>query len=522
MTAAVLVFVMPVYVLMAVAAAFSRAAPPDGFDWALGVVAVLVSVVAYVLVRSRDYRRGVWLVAGAAVVLACVAGARERDTTRAIATTLIGLIGVMHAGFVLSRRGTVVVGGAYLVLMALVWFTHPSLRPADMLVPGFLALYVVALTVLGAHLRRKHVEDLKRTAHVMAMKEARVRATLDSALDAVVVVDDVGTVVEWGSVAEATFGPASREAVGAPFVSVVSTQDPSPLFDALKPPTFARLDVMARHRLGHTFPCEVVVAPLRTGGAAVFLRDVSRQRKLEARLMLTDRLETMGRMVAGVAHEVNNPLAFVLANLSHLEGELSRPAQALDPSELKGVVSEALEGARRIQGIIRNLRSFSRSGEHEALGPVDVERVLDSSLQVLQPQVRQAGATITKRYQGVGVVQAFEGRLGQVFVNLLVNAVQALPGELNRREITVVTERRDDEVRILIQDSGRGIDQATLGRLFEPFFTTKPPGVGTGLGLSISQNIVTTLGGEITVETEVGVGTTFTVVLPVNPPTLMK
>ncbi len=516
--AAVLVFFVPLYAVMAVAVAMTREVPLDAIDYVTGIVSLLAGSVAYGLSRTSAYRRGMVFLSLVTIVAASLIGAREPGVVRAICSLLFGLTGVLYASLMLSRRATIFAGGGYLALMLAGMLYHPAIGTSDMILPGFFAIFMVSMIVVGAHLRRLHVEDLVVSTTAVVTSEARLRATLDSGLDAVVVIDQAALVVEWGSVAASTFGIATDAALGRSLKVLVGAPEATCTLDGLKHPRVARCEFVAKNHSGRSFPCELVVAPLRTGdGAAVFFRDVSQQRKLETRLLLTDRLETMGRMVAGVAHEVNNPLAFVMSNLAHLERELARPVDALDPSELKGVVTEALDGARRIQGIVRNLRSFSRSGDQEAMQSVDVERSLDASIHMVQAQLREARASLTREYSGAGMVMAYEGRLGQVFLNLLINAIQALPGEADRREITVCTERLETEVRVAIRDSGKGIDSVTRSRLFEPFFTTKAPGQGTGLGLSISQNIIATLGGEILVESAPSSGTTFTVVLPTVP-----
>jgi PAS domain S-box-containing protein len=246
-------------------------------------------------------------------------------------------------------------------------------------------------------------------------------------------------------------------------------------------------------------------------------REVTEQKRVQAQLLVADRMFSVGLLAAGVGHEINNPLAAVMANLdlaNHYLAELAKggaPGQQV--RELEEALREARTGAERVRNIVRDLRMFSRGGE-EGKQLVDVERVMDSAVRMAWNEIRHR-ARLIKEYRTVPRVSASESRLAQVFLNLLVNAAQALPeGHATANEIRVSTHMRGDRVVIEVTDTGPGIPPEAIGRLFTPFYTTKPVGVGTGLGLSICHRIVTGLGGEITVDTEVGRGTTFRVILP--------
>jgi two-component system, cell cycle sensor histidine kinase and response regulator CckA len=292
-------------------------------------------------------------------------------------------------------------------------------------------------------------------------------------------------------------------------------------------------------RDGKTRVAELVSLPLLFDGAPAVVsiaRDVTEQRQFQARLTLADRLASVGTLAAGIAHEINNPLAFVISNLSFLSEEMRRSQLSLEASGISGplapgaprqrsraemdlvewqeVLSEAYEGAERVRQIVRQLKTFSRPDE-ERLSPVDVHQVLDSVVMMAANEIRHR-AQLHKDFGAVPMVLANESRLSQVFLNLVVNAAQAIPeGDAHHNTIRLVTRRLDPgRVLIEVQDSGSGIPREALGRIFDPFFTTKPVGVGTGLGLSICHGIITNLGGEITVESELGKGTTFKVVLP--------
>ncbi|HEX7507053.1 MAG TPA: ATP-binding protein, partial [Polyangia bacterium] len=248
--------------------------------------------------------------------------------------------------------------------------------------------------------------------------------------------------------------------------------------------------------------------------------DITEHRRLQEQLMVSDRMASVGILAAGVAHEINNPLAAVLTNL-HMAVECI-PTLKLDPSseedrvELGEELADALEASERLRDIVRDLKIFSRTPE-TSMGPVDMQRILESSLRMAWNELKHR-ARIIRQFQPVPLVHGDESRLGQVFLNLIVNAVQAMEeGHANTNTITVSTgvDARG-RIEVEVRDSGCGMSQEVLSHLFTPFYTTKPVGVGTGLGLSICNRIVQALGGEITVESEVGKGSSFRVFLPAS------
>ncbi|MBX3187082.1 MAG: response regulator [Labilithrix sp.] len=261
------------------------------------------------------------------------------------------------------------------------------------------------------------------------------------------------------------------------------------------------------------------------------------RRKMQEQLLLSDRMASIGQLAAGVAHEINNPLAALMANidfairdLAHaVESARSQPVEGDSPAghvsvewlgrrfaELDESLQDARESAERVRHIVRDLKIFSRAGEEETRGPVDVRRVLESSLRMAANEIRHR-AVLVKEFAAVPPVAANESRLGQVFLNLVINAAQAIPeGRADKNEIRVRTAISDERfVRVEVSDSGVGISAEALTHIFDPFFTTKPVGVGTGLGLAICHRIITSLGGEISVESEQGKGTTFSVLVPI-------
>ncbi len=250
---------------------------------------------------------------------------------------------------------------------------------------------------------------------------------------------------------------------------------------------------------------------------AIMVRDITEHRENELRLRLNERMAAVGMLAAGVAHEINNPLAFVLSNLHYIEKELRKLKQAqIDMGEMMEAITDASDGAERMRGIVQSLSALSR-GDSITTQPIDVHEVLDNSVQLSWGRVRSRGILVREYGEDVPLVLGNSVQLSQVFVNLLVNAAQALP-VTGGGEVRMVTRRQGESlVRIEVQDTGCGIAPENLDRIFDPFFTTKPVGEGTGLGLSISHDIIRGLGGELTVSSALGEGTTFTILLPVAP-----
>jgi PAS domain S-box-containing protein len=277
-------------------------------------------------------------------------------------------------------------------------------------------------------------------------------------------------------------------------------------------------DGTVHHLLGNARPL-LDAHGARRGAVGAFV-DVTDLKHAQARLMQADRLASVGMLAAGVAHEINNPLAYVVASLDFVQAEI-RPLAENHPGavsdETLQALAEAREGIARVKHVVRDLKTFSRADDERRF-PVELRPVIESSINMAFNEIKYR-ARLVKDYGKAPPVLANDGRLGQVILNLLVNAAQAIPeGHVDENEIRVTT-RTDEAGRAVVEvrDTGPGVPRHALARVFEPFFTTKPSGVGTGLGLSICRNIVTALDGSITVESEPGRGATFRVILPAAP-----
>lgn len=242
----------------------------------------------------------------------------------------------------------------------------------------------------------------------------------------------------------------------------------------------------------------------------------ARRKEMESSLAFADRMASVGTLAAGVAHELNNPLLYVLSNLRLTREEL----EAADPAEwterAMQQLDEAIQGAVRMQNIVRDLKTFSRPDEEQP-HDADLREVLESAINMCSNEVRHR-AGLERDYGDMPPVSAAESRLVQVFVNLLINAAQAMPDRPAQANRIVIRTRTDEEGFAVVEviDNGTGIEPDRLSRVFDPFFTTKGLSEGTGLGLSICRNIVEDAGGTIEAQSKVGAGTTFIVRLPAS------
>jgi len=272
-------------------------------------------------------------------------------------------------------------------------------------------------------------------------------------------------------------------------------------------------EVRMRTASGAVVLLEVSALRIDFDGAPAVLtsgRDVTARKAVEARLMFTDRMASIGTLAAGIAHEINNPLAYVQSNLALIGDSVGPDAS---PS-LREAIADAKDGALRIQHIVRGVKTFSRSDD-DARTPIRIRDAVESALRMTANELRHR-CVIVKDLGDVPNVLGNEARLGQVFINLLVNAAQAMPErsvDANQIRIATFTAANGDAV-IEISDNAQGMTPQVARRIFEPFFTTKDIGQGTGLGLSVCHGIITRFGGQITVDSVVGTGTTFRISLP--------
>jgi signal transduction histidine kinase len=260
----------------------------------------------------------------------------------------------------------------------------------------------------------------------------------------------------------------------------------------------------------------------------VVVRDITLQNDIENKAMLNDKMATVGTLMAGVAHEVNNPLTYVLGNLAFLKEHFNELKLHL---RLKGIpdeldmkffadileeLSETTKGSERIRDIVGGLKSFVRADKGE-MEKIDLNETVRNAVKMVSHELRNRALLVEDYAAGLPILTANSGRLQQVFINLLINASQSIEAGLPEdNKIVVRTGQKDGVLFAEFSDTGRGISKDVLPKIFEPFFTTKPAGVGTGLGLAICKEILRQHHGAIEVQSKVGQGSTFTIRLPLE------
>jgi PAS domain S-box-containing protein len=261
-------------------------------------------------------------------------------------------------------------------------------------------------------------------------------------------------------------------------------------------------------------------------GTVVVVRDLRELEALRGSLVVSGRLAAVGELAAGIAHEINNPLAYVRANLGllrqHWDALSSELTKAGDGTPMDDVIAEgeemideSLQGVDRASAIVRDVRGLAHAGRGQR-EVADINALLDGVLRIAAPQLRDT-VRIEKNYGALPLVSCASQELQQVFLNLIINAKQAMSAF---GTIWIRTEVEHQSVAVTVEDDGGGICESVMERIFDPFFTTKPVGEGTGLGLGIALEIVRRHHGEISVDSSQGVGTTFRVRIPIHTDTI--
>ena len=379
---------------------------------------------------------------------------------------------------------------------------------------------------LGLH---KHAlnEQLREREHWFS-------TTLRSIGDGVLAVDALGFITFVNAAAEKTLGSTSANLTGRPLSEVVAFRAdatgeavPSPVAEVLRTRKIARIPPGTSLVTvdGRATPIDDTATPIvdqegRTLGAVFVFKDTSERRRLETQLATSERLASLGVLAAGVAHELNNPLAFALANLSFGISKLAEisaeePAVAMVLEDVHAALSDATTGTERAARIVRELRESVRP-RHGALQRVGLASVANLAVRHTANEVRKRAQCVVRVPENLFVL-ADNGRLTQVLVNLIVNAAQATPEGASSPLISLDAHADGDHVVIRVSDAGAGMSVEVQKRIFEPFFSTKDHDAGMGLGLALVHGFVTAFGGTITVDSGLGGGTTFEIRLRSAP-----
>ncbi len=366
----------------------------------------------------------------------------------------------------------------------------------------------------------RDVTDERERALALQRSEARYTRLVESASDAIFTVGADGLLSSVNRSLERSSGKSRAELEGSDFCALVDPRDHAAASNAIRDSLAGsrrRVELRYPSADGELRQCSLTLTPLSEGdavtGALGIVRDITDERRLAEQLMQQEKLAAVGQLVSGVAHELNNPLASVMAFAQLL---LAAPQGA--PHDRRAIEAINLE-AKRAAKIVSNLLTFARQHQPERT-ITDLNRVIDDTLELRRYALRLAQVEIEMRLDPLlPITWADPFQLQQVVLNLITNAEHALSSWDRDRRIVLSTDHAAGQLSLRVSDSGPGIAPENLQRIFNPFFTTKPVGEGTGLGLSISDGIVREHGGRIRVESRPGCGATFIIELPhVLPP----
>ena len=361
------------------------------------------------------------------------------------------------------------------------------------------------LTLVSAVLAQAAIAlENARLVELLSSAKREWEKTVDAISQAICIIDAHGTVRRANRVFAELIQTAVTAIPGRPWIGLLPPQWSDPVARAIAEPNATTTEIRAGDRT-----LLLTTIPMAEPGSAVLVfEDQTDRRRLQEQLIQSEKMSAIGQLIAGVAHDLNNPLASVVGFSDFLAeaGEI--------PSSLREPLQVIRQEAERAATIVKNLLSFARRQEGERTR-LPVRTLLDSTLALLRNQLMAHKVEATLEVEpGLPDIEVSPNQIKQVFVNIINNACQAIATDAPSGRIWITAKRVHDSVAVIVTDSGPGMPEEIASRVFEPFFTTKPEGTGTGLGLSISQGIVKEHGGRITLETPSGGGATFTVELP--------
>jgi two-component system, NtrC family, sensor kinase len=414
--------------------------------------------------------------------------------------------------------------------------------------------------IIGSQVFFWDVTERQRAEEAVVESERRYRQLTEAAQDAIVVADQAGNITLFNPAAERTFGYQAAEVLGQPLTRLMPSEFRDHHNQGLQRYVATRqarivgrtIELRGRRKDGAEFPLELSLSAIDVGGEVQFLgaiRDLTERNRMRDMVVQNEKLASIGLMSAGVAHEINNPLAYVANNLVVLErdnkalmalldiydrsrqklaqvdSDSARQAQELADridlpyvrDNLDRVLARTREGVQRVTRIVQSLRGLARTTKPE-LEEANLPDIVDMSLDMIRGRLQRRNIAVDLDYGPSLKLRCVTTQLGQVMLNLLVNALQAIEAA-NPKDgghIRIASRNQNGEMIIEVADNGTGIAPEHIAKLFDPFFTTKPVGEGTGLGLSISHGIITGHGGRIEVESQPGQGTTFRIFLPMH------
>lgn len=420
----------------------------------------------------------------------------------------------------------------------------------------------LSMVVWSSARRLESLDDERMAAErARAESDRRYRQVAEAALDAVVVADEAGTITLVNRSAETIFGYSTEELMGRSLTALMPPSYRDAHLRGLRRYVETRearvigtvIELRGRRKSGEEFPIEMSLSAVEHGGAVEFLgviRDQTERSRMQAALLQSEKLASIGLLSAGIAHEINNPMSYVANNLHVLRRDTSALFEVLDAYEagreaiaqaapevlaradaaaeradfayvranLDRLFSRTGEGIERVSRIVESLRSLART-ERPQMTTADLRDVVSAGVAVARKRLQRHGGEVEVALSDDARVECIPALLSQAVLNLLTNAALAVEAAhpAGGGRVRVASRRAPGAMVIEVSDNGEGIAQENLPRLFDPFFTTRPVGEGTGLGLSITHSIVAAHRGRVEVESEPGVGATFRIVLPTSP-----
>jgi PAS domain S-box-containing protein len=405
----------------------------------------------------------------------------------------------------------------------------------------------------------REIARRERAEQALRLSERRYRQLTEGTRDAIVVADEQGMITLFNPAAQAIFGYPEPEVRGQPLTVLMPEEYQEAHrsgFQRYLETREARIigrtvEVRGRRKSGEIFPVEISLSAIELPEGIGFLgaiRDLTERQRLQGRIIQAEKLASLGLLSAGVAHEINNPLAYVTNNLAVLERDVRGLAEvlaayeealpALEKSDLEvagriarltaendmpyvrenlgAILKSTRQGVKRVSDIVQNLRGFARL-DQSAIDRLDLNAAIAATLELIRGRLERHQIEVVQNLGEIPRIVCAPAQINQVILNLLLNAQQAIAatGQAGGR-IEIGTRASRKEVILEITDDGCGIPEEIHSRIFDPFFTTKPVGEGTGLGLSISHSIVSDHGGRIELESTPGQGARFRVILPVE------
>lgn len=421
------------------------------------------------------------------------------------------------------------------------------------------ALYVVwsaplVLAVFGYVLSKTN-RQLKQQMNTLTHKTTELNTILDTAVSAIITIDRNGKITSVNKAAEKIFGYQHDELIGKNvnclMPDAIAAEHDSYIYQYLQTGRSTmigkRREVEARRKNGKLFPALLRINPMYIENAIYFsgvIDDISDTKRLQNQLIQAQKLEAIGQLASGVAHEINTPIQYIGDNLSALRQNFidvlayHQAIAGLIPETLRPqadklaedhdipfiledsphAIQQSLEGVERVTEIVKAMKTFSHMESAQNRQAINLHQALDSTLTICRNSYKYVAQVETDYADDVDFVECYANQLNQVFLNLIVNAAHAIEESGHDGGLIRITTRKiDDQIEIQIQDNGTGIPKPIQDKVFNLFFTTKPVGKGTGQGLSLAHSIIVeNHRGKLFFESEPGVGTTFHILLPIN------